>query len=212
MSGPLTYAMLNLHGLEDGAGAEQTAEALAAVREGLQRMSEMVSALRTLARSDSTIHQPTDVKDVIEMALRMSSVSHRAHARVLASLRQVSPVLADAPQLAQVFVNLLINAADAVKHVQDRERTVSVELSESGGEIVVVVRDSGEGMAPEVVARAFEPFFTTKPGEDGMGLGLAICRSIVEDLHGTIAIESTTGVGTSVKVSLPAASTAARST
>jgi C4-dicarboxylate-specific signal transduction histidine kinase len=180
-----------------------SAETLKSVREGVERIHDLVRDLRIVARFDSSRRTPVDVKSTLELALRMSSVSHRARARIVTRLNDVQVVRADGPRLAQVFINLLINAADALAEIEDRERIITVELDERDGRIVATVADNGHGMSREVMTRAFEPFFTTKAEGRGTGLGLAICRSIVEDLGGSIELASTLGEGTTVGVLLP---------
>jgi two-component system, NtrC family, sensor kinase len=208
MNGPLSYALLGIEALERSSGIRAdrlTADTLTSVREGVERIHDLVRDLRIVARFDSSRRTPVDVKGTLELALRMSSVSHRARARIVTRLNDVHVVRADGPRLAQVFINLLINAADALADVDDRERIITVELDERDGRVVATVADNGQGMPLEVMKRAFEPFFTTKAEGHGTGLGLAICRSIVEDLGGSIEVASTEGEGTTVGVLLPRA-------
>jgi CheY-like chemotaxis protein len=106
-------------------------------------------------------------------------------------------------RLGQLFVNLLLNAAQAIHEgsAQANEIRVSAHADDRG--IVVEVQDSGEGMAQETRARLFEPFFTTKPGGVGTGLGLSICQSVVIEHGGTIEVQSEPGRGSLFRVILP---------
>jgi two-component system cell cycle sensor histidine kinase/response regulator CckA len=115
------------------------------------------------------------------------------------------PLVGMAPgQLDQVLVNLVVNARDAI----NQGGTIEVSVVPSGQQAVLIVRDDGEGMSEEVVARAFDPFFTTKPRGQGTGLGLATVYGIVNQIGGAVEIDSAPGRGTAVRVALPVATTA----
>ena len=113
---------------------------------------------------------------------------------------ELQPVACTQTDLEQVLLNLLTNAREA----SQPGGRISVAAHASGSDVAIVISDTGEGIAPEHLARVLEPFFTTK--SDGNGLGLTICRSIVWEAGGTITIDSTVGIGTRVVVSLPHAS------
>jgi CheY-like chemotaxis protein len=119
-------------------------------------------------------------------------------------LERVSVVWGDEHRLGQVFLNLLVNAAQSFvdEHVERNE--IVVAISVEAGKVVIEVKDNGKGMTSEQQARAFDPFFTTKPPGVGSGIGLSICRSIVTDMGGSITCESTSGSGTTFRVELPA--------
>jgi CheY-like chemotaxis protein len=115
-------------------------------------------------------------------------------------------VLADEGRLAQVFINLLVNAAHAIPEGNTDAHRVTVRTrTDEQGRAVVEIADTGNGMPADVLARAFDPFFTTKEIGEGTGLGLSICHGIVSGLGGQIAIESTRGRGCLVRVVLPPA-------
>jgi signal transduction histidine kinase len=113
-------------------------------------------------------------------------------------------VLADVGRLMQVFVNLLVNAAQAIA-VPDERAEIRVSTWVDGDQVVAEVRDTGNGIPEEHLPRLFEPFFSTKPQGVGTGLGLSISRAIVESLRGAIQVESQVGVGSAFRVHLPAA-------
>jgi len=129
-------------------------------------------------------------------------VRHRAE--LVKDYDALAPVEACESRLCQVFLNLIVNAAQAIPPGGNHRNQIRVSTAMVGdGEIAVCVRDTGAGIAPDIQRRLFTPFFTTKPVGAGTGLGLAICHRIVTQLGGTIAVESTVGVGTSVTVTLP---------
>lgn len=116
---------------------------------------------------------------------------------------QLPAVNAVHDQLIQVIMNLLINAADALDGIGDRRRAVTVTTSQRDDRVELRVTDNGCGMAPETLGHAFETFFTTKAPGKGSGLGLPLCRSILDNVDGTIELNSTPDVGTTVTVRLP---------
>jgi signal transduction histidine kinase len=109
------------------------------------------------------------------------------------------PVHADGQRLRRVFVNVISNAFEAAEHRSDGR--VEVTLSRRGNDAVVDVTDNGEGIAPEARARILQPFFTTKPA--GTGLGLVIVKKIMDQHGGRIEIDTTPGIGTTVRLVIP---------
>ena len=133
--------------------------------------------------------------DLIHYQFRKRAVDVR---RELAA--EARPVLADRQQLRQLFLNLLTNALDAMP----QGGTLTLRLRPAGAGVVIEVSDTGIGIPPEHLARVTEPFFTTKEEGKGTGLGLAICKRIVQEHGGSLAVESTVGHGTTVRIELPA--------
>lgn len=113
----------------------------------------------------------------------------------------VPAVLADRTQISQVITNLLLNAIEALSD-HNGSRRLSIETSSNGGDFVhATIADSGPGIPAEMQLMVFEPFYTTKPG--GLGIGLGLCRSIIEQHHGNVALDSEAGHGTRIGFSLP---------
>ncbi len=112
--------------------------------------------------------------------------------------------MASEQRLGQVFLNLLVNAAQAIPEGNAAGNQVRVATRLDGDRVVVEVQDTGAGMPPQVRDRIFDPFFTTKPAGVGTGLGLTICHGIVAGLGGDIQVDSEVGVGTTFRVRLPA--------
>lgn len=176
-------------------------------REAADQMHQIVRGLKIYSHAGEEEHLgPVDVRSILEFSLRMVSneVRHRAH--VTKDYGDVPLVEGNASRLAQVFLNLLLNAAQAIPEgrYDSNEIRISTRLHESG-RCLVAVRDSGSGIPSEMVTRLFEPFFTTKPAGVGTGLGLAICHRIVTSLGGEIQVESEVGKGTTFRVLLPPA-------
>jgi two-component system cell cycle sensor histidine kinase/response regulator CckA len=189
------------------------------IRHATLRSAELTKQL--LAFSRQQLLRPTQLQ-LPEIALGMERTM-RAMLRddvvlTLALAPDAPPVVADRPQLERVLLNLVLNARDAAAGVRDGEvrietrsasldepdsRRLGVEIPE-GEYAVLVVRDNGRGMSPEVRSRAFEPFFTTKRSGEALGLGLSTAYGIVKQSGGFIWLESESGAGTTVTVYLPA--------
>jgi signal transduction histidine kinase len=121
---------------------------------------------------------------------------------LLDTARGLPPVLADKVQLQQVIVNLIVNGAQAMATVDDRPRQLVIQSrQDESGQVRLLVQDSGVGINPEHVNRLFEAFFTTKA--NGMGMGLSICRSIIDAYGGRIWASNNTGPGATFQFSLP---------
>jgi PAS domain S-box-containing protein len=179
-------------------------EVLREAADGAQRVTQIVRDLNIFARAEEDKRESLEVQLVLESALRMvwNDVRHRA--RVVRDYGDVPPVLASAARLGQVFLNLLINAAQAIPEGRADSNHIRVTTRrDSLGRVVVEIADSGCGIPPEARARIFMPFFTTKPQGLGSGLGLAICQRIVAGLGGQIDFESEVGKGTVFRVTLP---------
>ena len=185
-------------------------QALDEAREGTDRVRTLVRDLRTLSRSDDDAQGPSEVNKVLQSSLRFAAHETRSRARVVTQLGQVPLVEASSSRLGQVFLNLILNAAQAIPegHSEKNEIRVVSRVDVDGAKVAVEIHDTGSGMSREVMSRIFEPFFTTKRVGEGTGLGLAICHGIVTGAGGSIQVESREGRGTSFRVLLPVAATA----
>jgi len=210
---PLTYVLANLDfvvGERTGDPARR-AQALQAAREGARRMQQIVWDLRALGRAGGEELFYVDARSVLEIALRLSGPEVARTASVVLELDEVPSVLASESRLCQVFINLLVNAAQAMDHrkVEVREIRVKTRNDVVGNLVGIDIADNGAGISPQRLARIFEPFYTTK--EAGTGLGLSICRDIVERMGGRIDVTSTLGAGSTFTVWLSTTRQAARS-
>jgi CheY-like chemotaxis protein len=141
----------------------------------------------------------------MESSLRMAwnEIRHRAH--VVKHYGAVPGVEANQARLGQVFLNLIINAAQALPEGRAEHNEIRVSTRLEGDRVVVEVSDTGAGIPPEIIGRIFEAFFTTKEVGVGTGLGLAICQRIVTDMGGELTVESEVPKGTTFRVRLPVA-------
>jgi signal transduction histidine kinase len=168
---------------------------------------EVLDNIRALVRKDDPVYASVDLNRVCERStkLLMSDAVRRGVQLRLSLEPGLSPVIGDAVQLQQVVLNLVLNAMDAVQ-ASPRNREVVLGTSAGSGEVEICVRDTGPGLSPELRLRVFEPFFSTKT--QGLGMGLAIVRSIVERHRGRVDVESREGGGAVFRVWLPIAATA----
>ena len=180
---------------------EMTVEA----REGAERVRKIVRSLRAFAGADDEKRVALDVRDVLALSIDLAANEIRHRARLVKELGVVPTVLAAEARLAQVFVNLLVNAAQAIPEGRADENEIRVVTrTAADGRAVVEIRDTGAGIAPDVVRRIFDPFFTTKRIGGGPGLGLSVCHGLVALMGGEITVESTVGKGSLFRVVLPA--------
>ena len=212
INNPLAYVVANLGYLEEALDRrrsrqsvdwEEFGKAVADASAGASRVRQIVSSLKTFSRGDEERYGPVDLAEVLRSAVEMCWNELRHRARLVLEPSNVPPVEGNAVRLGQVFVNLLVNAAQAIPDgaADDNEIRVTATRAESG-RIVVTVSDTGCGMTPEVMAHIFEPFFTTKPIGVGTGLGLAICHGIVASMGGELEVESEPGRGTTFRLIL----------
>jgi signal transduction histidine kinase len=181
----------------------ECAEALTEAREGASRIRHVVGDLKTFARGQEPEEGFADVKRALESSLNLVMTELRQRAQVNRVLDEVSLVRGNEARLGQVFLNLLINASQAIDAGAPDQNQVSVRLHEERPWVVIEIKDTGHGIPPDMLKLIFDPFFTTKPVGVGTGLGLSICHGIVTSMGGEIAVESTVGQGTCFRVKLP---------
>jgi signal transduction histidine kinase len=192
--------------LLDRASADEFEPLLQQALEGVERVRSIVRDLKTFSHPDEESLGVVDLRAVIKSSINLASSQIRHRARLQTDLNSAPAVRANARRLSQVFVNLLVNAAQAIPDgIAERNEIRIVMRTDDSGRAVVEVCDTGTGIAPEHLPRLFDPFFTTKPVGEGTGLGLSICHSIVSALGGELSVESELGHGSTFRVTLPAA-------
>jgi signal transduction histidine kinase len=224
INNPLTYVMLSadaaMRGLRtlttalgpaaDGpplvAGLAALRDALPKIHEGSRRIREIVANLKTFSRGEVDVRSILDVNDVVDSSIAMVMHEVRPRARVIKTASPVHPVEASEARLAQVFINLLINAAHAIPPGDADHNEIRVATGvDASDRVFVEIGDTGAGIDPALIGRIFDPFFTTKSVGDGTGLGLSICLGIVTALGGEITVRSVPGVGSTFRVVIPRA-------
>ncbi|MCP3163950.1 PAS domain S-box protein [Myxococcus qinghaiensis] len=193
----------------DPALAEALADAqsaLAEAQQGAERVRTIVRDLKTFSRVDSLEDAVVDVRQVLDSTLNLATTEIRHRARLVKFFEDVTPVRANESRLGQVFLNLLVNAAQAIPEGSpDRHEIRVCARMGDGGRVMVEVSDTGVGIAAEHLPRLFDPFFTTKAPGVGTGLGLSICHNLVTALGGEIRVRSSPNRGSTFQVLLPAA-------
>jgi len=206
LAGIITNAETCLQMLDDNPpdieGARETA--LRSIRDG-NRASDVVARLRSLFKRKDFVAEMIDLNEATREVIALSSGELR-RSRVVLQMDLVDdlpPVNGDRVQLQQVIINLLRNAIDAMREVEDRPRQLLIQTERDGAvNVRLIMQDAGVGFAPDTADRLFESFYSTK--NDGMGIGLAISRSIVEAHHGRIWATLNHGPGSTFAFSIPA--------
>ncbi|HEY3493405.1 MAG TPA: ATP-binding protein [Polyangiaceae bacterium] len=184
--------------------ASDLMEELKDAREAAERVRLIVRDLKLFSRAEEDRRGPVDVREVLESTLRMAWNEIRHRARLIKTYDEVPTVEANEARLGQVFLNLVVNAAHAIPAGRAETNEIRLSTRWENDRVIVEIADTGTGMQPEVLKHIFTPFFSTKPAGVGTGLGLPICRRIVEDLEGEIRVTSREGIGSTFSVILPA--------
>lgn len=191
--------------------SKPTPDRLAEVRDLLgmivsngDRANQVIDGIRAMFKNESREKALLDINEMIREVLALLQPEFQTR-KILVQAElapKLPPVLADRVQLQQVVVNLITNATEAMDTIDDRARKLRVNsvLYEPSG-VLITVEDSGPGIDPENVDRIFHPFFTTK--SRGMGMGLSICKSIIENHNGSLSTRSATGRGSVFEMVLP---------
>jgi len=214
INNPLTALQL---GVEASSNLlSQLGEGSAAAAEGAQLLQEMLGAvgaianivrdLRIFARADTAREdaQLLNVNDVIDQALRLVGREITVCARIERDYQKDLPkVVLPHGRLTQVLLNVLVNAAQAIREIERPVHRVRITTRADGESVAISISDSGPGIAPQALEHIFDPFFTTKRAGYGTGLGLSISRSIMYDLGGDLIVESVHGSGATFILLLP---------
>ena len=169
---------------------------------GLERVKQLVLALRTFARLGESEDKLASIRDCVESALVIARAVLGNSIRVELDLDRLPPIRCFPAELNQVFLNLIVNAAQAIPPSTDG--LIQIRGRDEGDALLITVTDNGIGIAPENLGKIFTPFFTTKPPGEGVGLGLAIAQRIITDRHhGTITAAASPGEGATFSIRLP---------
>lgn len=169
------------------------------VGRGAGRAAEIVRGLRAFARRGGGELGHADLKVLIQEALTLLTHELKDRVNIYWELGDVPKVRCDSTRINQVFVNLLLNASQAI----EGKGEIHIGLRSEGVSVLCTIRDNGSGMSPEVRSKIFDPFFTTKPVGSGTGLGLSISYGIIQQHGGTIEVSSEPGKGSTFTITLP---------
>jgi signal transduction histidine kinase len=214
INNPLAYVVSNLTFITTEVNAllgqlppERSQDLTNALREashGADRVRQIVADLRLFSQQEGPKNEKIDLQKVLDSALNVAGRAIRDRARLVTYFEPTPIVEGSASRLGQVFLNLLINAAQAIPEGQKDANVIHVTArTDAAGHAIIEITDSGSGIAPEIRKKIFDPFFTTKSVGVGTGLGLSIVHGIVSAMRGEISVESDLGKGTMFRVTLP---------
>jgi signal transduction histidine kinase len=215
INNPLTYVLLQLAQAtrllstlmsdEDRARIGQLEGLVRGSMEGAERIRGIMTGIRAFSRSDDISMKPVDVRVPLDAALKLVMNEIRYRARLVKNYTDPPLVMANEGRLGQAFLNLIINAVQAISEGNAQEHEIRVSVgSDEAGDLVVELSDTGEGIPPHLLGRIFEPYFSTKPIGQGTGLGLSISHTIINSFQGQITAVSEVGRGTTFRIVLPA--------
>ena len=198
----INYAKLGMRGNMEPAQKQ----AFERILKGGQRAAAIVGSMLGFARNQSTRREPADIIQLVEEVLLLTDKDlskHRIQIDKRFHGRPVAPVVAG--QIEQILLNLIINSRQAMPH--GGRLRIDVRENAASGMVEIRIADSGVGIPPDQLRRIFEPFYTTKApdenGRGGTGLGLSVCRQIIDQHHGRIRVESVVGKGSTFTIKLP---------
>ena len=207
LNNPLTAILGASELLRDRAGVDENAKRqLDMTHRQARRAARIVQNLLEFSRPASPQKKALDLNAILDRTLQLHEHSLKRNS-IEVEFRQcpgMPPLIGDANQLIQVFLNLVSNAEQAIREVRPSGR-IQIRLGQTGKRLFATIQDDGVGIKPEVLAKIFDPFFTTKRPGGGTGLGLSICMSIVREHGGDIEVESLPAGGAAFTVYLPAA-------
>jgi len=207
INNPLATIAAQLQILEEAHKDPQTRDARVAV----ERIRKIVRGLTAFSRNDDESRHAIELNHVLELAIGLTSNEIRHRAKLVKQFGVPPNVSANESKLGHVFINLLVNAAEAIPEGNaDRHEIHVATRIDAAGWAIVEIQDNGIGIPRELLGRVFDPFFTTKAVGQGTGLGLSICHGIVRSLGGDITVRSEVGKGSTFTVALPPAAEAPR--
>jgi PAS domain S-box-containing protein len=204
LNNPLTSILGMSELLQDSETPETTRKQLEILQQQARRAVEIVQNLTYFSRPPAPGKITLDVADLVQRTLHLHAYSLRKSNITVDFLREpsVPPVQADAHQLMQVFLNLILNSEQAIREVHDHG-TLRIRLDKKGKTVSVIFQDDGPGISPEILPHIFDPFYTTKRPGRGTGLGLSICKAILREHNGNVEAASGPGGGAVFTVTLP---------
>jgi len=167
--------------------------------EGLERVLVIIRDLKTLSHRDTGGWEESDIHQGLETTLNIVNNKIKYKAKVVKNYANLPLVSCNISQINQVFMNLLVNASQAI----DESGTISITTQYSNDQVTIAISDTGSGISSENLEHIFEPFFTTKEVGSGTGLGLSLSFDIIKKHSGNIQVDSEENVGTTFTISLP---------
>jgi signal transduction histidine kinase len=185
---------------DPGDNGDFTGESLRTINSHIERIAKIVRSLGDFARISTREKTPSDIAELLDRTIGLVRYDKRfKNIQLTAQVDDIPPVVLNPDQMQQVFLNMMLNALDAMP--EGGKLTISVKMKR--GLVEIVFSDSGTGIEDGVIDRIFDPFFTTKPLGKGTGLGLSICYGIIKEHNGSISVKSRKGQGAAFTIRLP---------
>ena len=206
LNNPLTSILGMTELLQDHEIAENTRKQLVSLHQQARRAAEIVQNLQYFARPPAPGRSPVNLGELIQRTLHLQAYPLRKSNITVDFLRDPSlpPIMADPNQLMQVFLNLILNADQAIRESRDKG-TIRIRMGRNSDSVWVMFQDDGPGIAAEVLPHIFDPFFTTKRPGRGTGLGLSICKTLIREHSGNIDASTAPDGGAVFTITLPVA-------
>jgi PAS domain S-box-containing protein len=208
LNNPLTSILGMAELLQEGPASEGARKQIVILHQQARRAAEIVQNLQYFARPPAPGHSQVNLNELVQRTVQMQAYPLRKSNVTVDFLPEpsVPAIVADPNQLMQVFLNLLLNAEQAIRESREKG-TIRVRIGRKPDSIWIVFQDDGPGIAPENLAHIFDPFFTTKRPGRGTGLGLSICKTVLREHGGNIEAASAPGGGAVFTITLPVGAT-----
>jgi PAS domain S-box-containing protein len=207
LNNPLTSILGMTELLQEGETSETSRKQLLSLHQQARRAAEIVQNLQYFARPPSPGRSPVNLSELIQRTLHLQAYPLRKSNITVDFLQEptLPAVMADPNQLMQVFLNLILNADQAIRESRDKG-TIRIRLGRNPDSVWVMFQDDGPGIAPEVLPHIFDPFYTTKRPGRGTGLGLSICKTLLREHNGNIEAATAPDGGAVFTITLPVTS------
>jgi PAS domain S-box-containing protein len=204
LNNPLTAILGMSDLLKEGETNEARNRQLSILHQQARRATEIVQNLMYFSRPPAPGKSQVDLNELVERTLHLHAYSLRKNNITVDFLKEqnLPQVMGDPHQLMQVFLNLVLNAEQAIREARDKG-TLRIRLGKTGKNVSVIFQDDGPGIAPDILPNIFDPFYTTKRPGRGTGLGLSICKAVLKEHNGNIEASSAPGGGALFTVTLP---------
>lgn len=206
LNNPLTAILGMSELLQEGESSEARTRQLTMLHQQARRATEIVQNLMYFSRPPAPGKSPVDLNDLVDRTLHLHAYSLRKNNITVDFLKEqnLPLVMGDPHQLMQVFLNLVLNAEQAIREAREKG-TLRIRLGKTDAQALITFQDDGPGIASEILPNIFDPFYTTKRPGRGTGLGLSICKAVLKEHTGNIEASSAPGGGTVFTVTLPIA-------
>lgn len=204
INNPLSYAISNLEFILESSSltADMNRHLLKSL-EGFLRVKDIVMGLKTFSKDPLTVEQSLNIHDILDASLRISEGEYKNHARIIKTYGASQLIRGNYSKLSQIFINLIVNAAQAMSAGHVDRNSITIETKDLGKDRVLIrISDTGCGIPREKLKEIFDPFYSTKLDQSGTGLGLFIVQNIIADFGGEISVDSIVDEGTTFSIQL----------